>query len=276
MDTPTGIARYEIGEKVAESEAYRLYFCTDTTSSRQCLFQIAATVANNGDLDRAAFVLGELSRRADELEKEWAPKKPAPNHFLNYNLTFPELVDSFVCPEQGDRRVNILAFRGVENVSKMVPVSGITAKDGLRVDLRTSGWIMGKLLKLLVFTHGEGILINKLSGSNILIEPDQHYVLVFDWSATTIDHQGEISEDDRRQEISEAAKAVITVLGGDPETGEIPNDGEAYFGQYAERLRQLAEGDERDAVRAHQRFYELIDGLWERGFYPFTAKPLSH
>ena len=276
MEITNSLDLYELGAKVADAEAYRLYLCTQRDTGRQCLLQIAATTGQNGDLDRASYILGELARRADEVEKEWALVKKEPNHFLNYNLCFPELVDSFICPEQGGRRVNILAFRGVKDVSKMVPLSGITEKDGLRVDLRTSGWIMGKLLKLFVFTHGEGILTNQMSGSNILIEPDQHYVLIFDWSkATVITNPEEISAE-RCQEISAAAKAVITVLGGNPETGVIPNDGDSYFEKYAERLLQLAGGEERSAIRAHQRFYELIDELWERGFYPFTAKPLNN
>ncbi len=274
MDTTTGLGLYELGEKVAEFDAFRLYLCTQKSSGRQCLLQVAATAEQNGDLDRAKFVLEELAREAEQLEVQYAEVKEKPDSFLNYGLSFPELVDSFISPEQGDRRISVLAFRGVEEVSKMVPIIGITDKDGLRVDLRTSAWIMGKLLKLLAFAHSEGVLIGNLLGNNILIEPDKHYVVVFDWSKAITAKPAELLGEDKAQEIADAAKAVITVLGGDPETGTIPDDGDEAFKPYSEFLLSLAGGGESSATRAHKRFYEMVDKLWS-GFYPFTTKSLN-
>lgn len=265
---------YQVGDQVAEADEYRLYLCIQEDTGRQCLFQIASTTEHNGGLDRATYILKEFKRRADELETEYAKFKKDPDNLLNYDLGFPELVDSFVCHEQGNRRVNILAFRNVEDVRKMVPLIGITEKDRLRIDLRTSAWIMGKLLKLLIFAHSEGIAAGQLSGENILIEPDQHYVMIFDWANAFVNSE-EIPKETRRQEISAAAQAVIVALGGDMETGVFPNDGDEAFDRYTDHLLSLARGEARSAERAHQKFYELVDELWERKYYPFTFHPLT-
>lgn len=290
---------YRIGNLAAEAEAYRLYLCSQVETGRQCLLQIANTEEQNGQLDRAAYLLGELARRAEELEEEYAKVKTNPKSVLNYNLGFPELVDSFVCPEQGGRRINVLAFRCVEEVGKMVPISNITEKDRLRVDPRTSAWMMGKALKLLAFAFSEGISVGLTTGKNLLIEPDKHYVLIFDWSGAST--HPEVPKKTRCQEISQAAQAVITALGGDGPSGFIPNDGDEpferfvnlrqkeidgaespdelrqqyqaeAFRQYADFLLDLARGAESDAERAHREFYELVDALWPREFYPFTTK----
>lgn len=274
MNLESGSHRYEVGNLVASADGYRLYLCEQECTGRQCLLQIAAAVENNGELDRAAYVLAELKGRSDETEAEYARVKTDPRAMLNYDLAFPELVDSFICQQQGGRRINVLAFRNVEKVNAIVPLIGVTARDGLRVDLRTSAWIMGKLLKLLVFAHSGGYAIGNVAGGNILIDPDQHYVLIFDWSAATT-YPGEIPDDVCCEEISLAARAVITVLGGDAETGSFLDDGDAGFARYTEHLAALARGSERSAQRAHERFYELVDELWEREFYPFTTCPLT-
>lgn len=274
MDVRNDSSLYSVGKMVAETETYRLYLSKYEETGRQCLLQIATSVEHNGKLDRAVFIIKELSSRADSVEKEYAKVKTDPNQMLNYGLSLPEVIDSFVCEEQGKRRINILAFKNVENVSSMVPLINITTKDRLRVDLRTSVWIMGKLLKLLAFTQSEGISIGLVSGNNILIEPDQHYVLVFDWSEAQM-HSGIISREIRSKEIVQAAQATIRVLGGDPETEFIPNDGDEKFAPYIDYLLQLARATESNTERAHASFYELVDTIWKREFYQFTTKPLT-
>jgi hypothetical protein len=265
---------YLVGAKVADADRYRLYLCEQEETGRRCLVQTANAAEYNGGLDRAAYLLDELKRHSDELEAEYAGAKEDPKDMLNYDLGFPELVEGFICQDQGGRRVNILAFRNVEDVSKMVPLSNITTKDRRRVDLRTSVWILGKLLKSLVLTQCVKISVGLVVGNNILIEPDRHYVLIFDWSAAQI-HSGDLSFETRRQEIAQAAQAVITALGGDLATGVFPDDGDEAFGRYTDHLLRLARGSESKAERAHAQFYELVDSLWKRGYHPFTTKPLT-
>lgn len=271
MNVKSATHTYVVGGQVAETDTYRLYLCTQEGSGRQCLLQIAADAGNNGALDRAAFILGELERRAHQLEEEYAAVKAGPNVFLNYDLGFPELVDSFVLTEQGGRRINILAFRSVENVSQMVPLSNIIEKDGLRVDLRTSAWIMGKSLKLLAFAHSVGITVGRLDTANILIEPKEHYVVFFDWSNAQTTNTIMIPPQWGQADIAQAAQAVVALVGGDYETGAFPNDASEEYKGYRDNLLDLARGGQHNAQRAHGQFYQLVDALWERAFYPFTT-----
>lgn len=264
---------YEIINKVAETDCYRLYLCVKEGFNLYCLLQIAASREMNGRLERAAYILKKLKKSADEAEEEYAKVKTDPKGKLNYDLGFPDLLDSFICQDQGERWINILAFRGVENAGKMVPLINITDKDRLRVDLRTSAWIMGKALKLFVLTHYEGISVGLTNGANILIEPDSHYVLFFDWSSAVV-HRKTVPEEMRRKEISEVAQAVITALGGDYETRTLPNDGDENSDQYAKYFFELADGREGDPQAAHENFYKIVDSIWKREFYPFTTKPL--
>jgi len=276
MQIKNGEKIYTVTTIAARSELYNLYVC-QTGDGRSCLLQIASSTEQNGQIERAAFILRELVKRATEVEEEYKAVRGEDSGPLNYDLGFPEVVDTFVCEEQGGRRINILAFRNIERVSQMVPMSGITQKDRLRVDLKTSAWMMGKLLKLLAFAHSEGISVGRVAGDNILIEPDQHYVLIFDWSLAKVDEPpGAIPDTIQQQEIVSAAKAVIVVLGGNPEseTGNFPADDDSAFEEYTQHLLKLARGCERRALRAHERFYKHIDGFWKRKFHPFTTKPL--
>lgn len=270
-----GPNHYRAIKEVAKTRRYHLYLCVQEETGRQCLLQIATTAENNGELQRAAYILGELARHADKLEEEYKKVKTDPNVLLNYQLGFPELVDSFICHEQSGRQINILAFRNVEDASDMVPIANITAKDHLRIDLRTSAWIMGKALKLAGFAHAQGFSIGLATGTNILIDGERHYVVIFDFTQAQI-FEKEVPEEIRRQEISEAARAVITVLDGEAETGLFPEDIVTEENmEYIRYLLKLARGNVGDAREAHKTFYEIVDRTWKREFYPFTAKPLE-
>jgi hypothetical protein len=272
MEISSGSGVYRVGKAVAEMDTYNLYLCQDG-SDRECLLQIGASSAQNGIISRIAFVLGELKQRADQLEQGYEKVKKDPKQTLCYDLGFPELVDSFVCPEQGDRRVNILGFRNVAKVSGMVPLYNLTKKDRLRVDLRTSAWILGKGLKMLVFAHECcGMAVHDMTEENVLIDPEQHYVVVFDWAGSETFPTGIVPEEVAREDIAQLAKAVITVLGGNPETEELPGGGEEGTELYKEHLLRLARGSERSVVRAHKELYQILDTLWH-GFYPFTTFP---
>jgi hypothetical protein len=265
---------YDVGKKVGKAPMYALYLCLQKEIGRQCLLQIANEVKGNVVVDRVAYILSEFARYAGELEEKYAENPKNAGKTLGYDLGFPELIDSFICQEQGGRRINVLAFRCVESVHDMIPIINITVKDRLRTDLRTSGWIMGKTLKMIDFAHSYGVTINSTRGNNILIEKDNHYSLIFDWSLAQI-YLEEIPEDVRCRDISHAAQAAIKMLGGDWEKGFLPDDGEKAFPVYSEYLFRLAHGKESKAIRAHHGFYDIVDMFWKKEFYPFTTKPLN-
>lgn len=260
---------YEVGEKVAVTGNYRLYLCV-REDGRQCLLQIAAEVGNNGELERMAYFLESIKTYAARLEEEYALVKEDPKDLLNYQFGFPELLDSFICEQQGGRWVNILTFWNVDDVGKISPLNSIIFKDRLRVDLRTSAWIMGKALKLLVFTHSQGISIGRVDGNNVLLDTEQHYVIFFELTHAQ-DYPEGVPEEIRCQEISQVARTVIALLGGNFEAKSFPDDVGEEFKAYTNFLLDLAEGNQGNTKRVHEQFYQLVDGLWKREFYPFTA-----
>ncbi len=270
MIVESGTCKYRVGAKVAETDLYRVYLCQEVDNDKPYLLQIVSGVAHNGSLERATYVLKELKQTADLFEAEYA--KTGSGRLLSYDRLFPLMVDGFIAEDQGGRRVNILAFTEVDDVKQMVPLSNLVAKDHLRVDLRSSAWIMGRLLKLLGLAHGDGIAVGSLTAANILLEPQQHFAVVFDWSSAQM-HQTGIPVEIRKDDIAGAAKAVFAAIGGDPITGNYPYDSEE-FGRYVECLWRLASRREHKADRAHAQFYELVEELWGRTFVEFTTLPL--
>ncbi|HOX29746.1 MAG TPA: hypothetical protein P5080_00075 [Candidatus Paceibacterota bacterium] len=269
MEIISGPNIYEVKELVAKSDRFRLYACTQKGVAGRRLLQIAATVEDNPLLQRSALHLKELEGKAYEIEEEFALVKEKPDDRLDYQLGIPELIDSFECLEQGRRVINILGFRNVEDISQVIPLANIAQKDKRRIDAKTSAWIMGKLLKLLVFAHGEGFTPETLDAGNILIEPVQHYVMIFNWA------RSDITPAKRREDISNAAKTVITAMGGNPRTGYLPDDGVENFAQYREILFRLASQEFTSAKNAHEAFYGVVYVIWPRKYHDFGVRPIN-
>jgi hypothetical protein len=273
MVIENGPHRYHVGARVAETPEYRLYLCSAEEGGSGQLLQIACEVPTNGTLDRSAYFLEQLLARAEELESKYAKVKSNPDAQLNYQLGFPALVDSFVPVDQGGRRVNVLAFRHVEDTRAMVPLHNIVHRDRQRIDLRSSIWILGKLLKTIAFAHGADVTINQVTPGNVLIDPSQHYVVVFNW-ANAQKHPEGIPRNEVMGEIKAAVSTVLTALDG-TEEGGIPDDDSDQYQQYNEHVMGLLRTGHRSAKDAHREFYELVDQLWPRGFHPFTTQTRS-
>jgi hypothetical protein len=272
--------QYELGKLVRENSRYRLYLCVQVGTDRECLLQIAAEREHSGMMDRAAYFLRELKLQADKLEAEYEGVKTDPKMLLNYDLGFPELVESFFFTQVKQetqtsvpRRVNILAFRNIDLVEGMVPASSIIVTDKKRVDLRTSAWIMGKSLKLLTFVHDMGISIGNITTKNFLVAPADHhrYVVFFDWLDAQMHPENRVPAEDSCADIAKTAQVVVELLGGDYAKRIIPDDGEEVFSQYAPHLLRLANFGQHRAAVAHAELYKLIRGLWKTELYPFTT-----
>ena len=174
---PDGFA-YEVGPLIGSTEKFKLYHCPHS-GYNACILKIATLPEHNGILDREADLLDTLKKEAAKAQAEFSAHAENDNAFLNYQLQFPNLLDSFIDPNQGKRRINILDLSLVaEELRQLVPLSHIISREKLRVDPRTSAWIMGKLLKLLVFTQSLGIHIGNLCRDNILINREQHLSLI--------------------------------------------------------------------------------------------------
>ena len=128
---------------------------------------------------------------------------------------------------------------------------------------------MGKLLKLLVFTQSNGVLVSSaLIDENILINKERHFVCIFDWSTAILDVP---TQSEKTAEVSSVAKIALALLGAD-DSGNIPTHEQLVDDRYQDFFKELvSEKYEGDTLTLHARFYELIWALWPRGFYPFTT-----
>jgi hypothetical protein len=259
---------YGVGSLVAQNNSFRLQKCWDD-SDREMLFQIAVDASHNAALARSSWALKKLKESSDKTEAHYQKKHKGA---LNYDLGFPELTDSFVFEGQGSRQVNILRFREVLELEKVSPLVKIW-KGGLRIDLPTSAWILGKLLKTISFAADNRIQIKDLSGNNVLIHADQHYVIIFDWSDIVI-HDSFVPASIIKEEIKQAAKLVIKALGGDLDLARV-NDADL---PYTKLLQSFATEGMSDLHKAHATFYDVVDSLckspdstWKNGFHEFTT-----
>lgn len=266
-----GSATYRVDKLVGAGNFFTYYICSDAETGKNYLLQVAKTTAENGMLDRAAMVLGLLKQTSDSFEKEYAKRNPKGRR-LDYDRLFPGVAASFLLPASQDtRRVNVLSFKEIGSVTDLVPLVNLTKKDGMRADIGASAWMLGRLLKLLSFAHGEGVAVRKLSGGNVLFEPGHHYVVVPDWTSALLAEK--ISKEDARNDLVAAAKSVFTAMGGDAQTGEYPYEAGDQQ-SYVTFVWRLCQGRENSAERAHAEFYQMVDRLLGREFRKFVPLPL--
>lgn len=262
-------ARYQILKLIAYTSTYRLYICRDAASGQSYLLQIATELTHNGGLERAAFVLSDLMRASRRRDEMYAANHEG--HRLHYDRLFPRVIETFISQEQEKRRVNILTFTDVPDVTHLLPMSNLKSKDRLRVDPMTNAWIMGRLLKLMTLVHAEGISIRTLSSNNVLLEPDLHFAIVLDWSSAWM-YPELVPLVDATADIVRAAQAAYSAL-GDIDSGNYSFDDADL--QYIDLLRLLKDGNagELNALQAHAMFYEQVREIWPDEFHPFTTLP---
>lgn len=253
--------QYQVIGLVARAPSSNLYICQK--DDRQFLLQIASDQSNNSKVDLAAFILSDLSKTATLYEGNF--QKKFPGQQLNYNWLFPHVEDSFKSIEQGGRIVNILSIDELSKIDKIVPLSNILNKDRRTIDLATSVWVMGRMLKLLVYTHDQNISI-KLNGDNILIEPYEHRVVIIDWTQAEF-FQGLVPEALKRTDIASAAKTILIAL------GEYERKGRYCETQYVEFLNSLLNlSGEIDTEKIYHEFEASHAPLLDRNmFYDFTT-----
>lgn len=251
-----------------------LYQCAcSSAQAKDFMLKIGASAETNPVLDREALLLRELRQFAFDVEQQYAAERGSQG-CLHYHLGFPELVETFISREQGNRRVIILGFDVADELRQLTPLSFVVRRECSRIDMRTSAWILGKLLKIVSFAHSQHISVGNLSVNNVLMERDEHCVLVFDWSQA-IRHEGGLPCEVARNEIALAAICTLYVLGDAELDVAEKMEGDAGI-WYRDLVRKLATGGETNASQAHKRFYEVVESLWGRVFHPYTSFPLVH
>ncbi len=261
-----------IDHELGANTQFKLYQC-QVADDTVCILKIARKKSFNGLLDREAFILDKMKTEAFELEKELQEKEKT-DKFLNYHYFFPQLLETFISPEQENSRISLLSFSHVaKGLNKLSPLSHLVTKENVRIDPRSSAWILGKLLKLLSFVHDQGIAVGNLTGENILINREQHYVMIADWSQAIT--SAILPATTTRREIAQVAIETILALNGNPKNGKLPLSEQLSDTRYERFIRDLAtESHECDAFTAHNKFYKLIRSIWPSKFHPFTTYPL--
>lgn len=264
-------AAYQVQNLVGENDRFR-YFRVQNQESpdTELMLKIGVSTAQNGVLDREAFLLGELTDEALRLEAEYQRKFPGHGR-LNYTICFPQVVETFVVPDQGNRRVVVLEFQAADLLSDLIPISFIRERDRSRVDMKSSVWILGKTLKFLDFVHSSDFgYLSLADRETILIEKGHHLVTLLDWSRA----KRGLDVKSRREEIAAAARNVWWLLGGDLATMKLPKDDPNFDSAFEAVLASLMRGGFSDAREAHSAFYQTVEAIWGRKFHPFTTLSL--
>lgn len=251
--------KYKIDGIIAENTIYQLKKCADQFGNI-LMMQIAQDGANSL-IAKNAYVLQLLYNSSIDIES-----KTHGNY--NYHLGFPNIVDSFV--SENGRYVNIISINNVNDFKLLFPLIRIW-KNKDRIDVFTSAWIIGKLLKTISFACDNNIGISTITGNNILINSGEHYPIVFDWSMCNIYDNG-VPRPYIRNMISSMVKLVIRAMGG-LDVGRINNVDDGYLNL----LNMLSVDGMDNAHEAHDMFYNVVESLcddpnsnWKRGFHEFT------
>jgi len=281
-------------KKIREAATYRCYFCRSADfPRRQFILKIAKSPDDNVLLEQEAFKLRLLREKSVVLDERLIDEGSGP---MFYRYGFPEVIDEFEADGHGGRKVLILGFDIGRNflhddedgnavweddLGLLRPIAKIVSLKHAaeRVDPKTSAWMIGKALKILVFIHECGISVGNLSAGNILTDEavfkiKSSCVAFFDFSIAT-DYGDEVPEDVVRDEIQQIARAGIIALTGNGDAKELFPDEQLPDKSYEQILFSLAKGRISDARTAHRKFYDVVDSLWGRAFHPYTVYSLK-
>lgn len=259
---------YAVGNLVAKNDRYRLRMCVDE-DGRELMLQAASSYDQNINVQKNLTLINRLSQLAVDTEASWT--KQGGEGSLNYELGFPEIVDNLILKDQGFRMVNIIGIRNVDELGKVFPALRIW-KDGLAIDLPSSAWIFGKLMKTISFMMTHRVYNQAINGNNVLLDPDQHYVVLFDWSKAWI-RPGKVPKSEVRNMTKSAANLTLKLIGDIERYDNCETDR-----RYIVFLQNVARNGTADATKTHSEFYTMVDDLcstpssgWVSGFHEFTT-----
>lgn len=269
MSKELNLNGYPAGKPIGNFATFNLYECeVSDPEDRTGILKITTAVEHNSLLDREGLVLETLKEASERIDREC--EQEIPGQKMNYHLLFPVLEATFVAPEQGNRRVNIIHFPKLAgDREELVPLSNIT-RDRFRIDPKSSAWVIGKFLKALVFTHSINVSVGGIDASKLIIHPKNHLVSIFDWSEAIL-HTSEIPEEIIRMEISTLVRIAFRLLGGDLECETLPESDQLADDRFKIFLLQLAKEGSPSAAQAHQDFYTIVESMWGRKYHPFTT-----
>lgn len=258
---------YEIGSLFFESELFRFYevHCKKY-KDKPMLLKIPKNKADNYFLEKEELLLTNMESQALLLDESQKEEKLS----LGYQICFPKVIDSFIASTEQDRFVLILSLENfVDTLKDFFCVQKILDQK-YRIDPKTSVWILGKTLKFMHFVHSQNIIISDLSIKNLFIDKKNHLIHILDWANSSM--LPALNKKDVILEIKKLASIVVLLLGGNTSTGVIPDHEhlEENGILYRELLINLLKKNTFDASSAHKYFYENVEKIWKKEYYPFT------
>jgi serine/threonine protein kinase len=212
-----------------------------------------------------------------------------------FKAYLPRLLDSFLYREDGEaRQVNVFERAGgwvsLEQVRQAYPGG---------IDPRDMAWMWRRLLVALGFAHLNGIIHGAVLPANVLIQPEQHGLVLAEWSfalsypqasgayvpvldpaylgwypCEVLQRESPLASTD----IDMTARCMIYVLGGDP-AADARQPARTLPGGLSQPLHLFFKGctlagkhaRPQDAWALKEEFDALLQRLWgERKFHPFV------
>lgn len=272
IDYIADILRILANESAKQEKSYH-----DTNVARVSYFGFRNELLRIMRRQNSSTEFSDSPPTAEELEAINREIEATLNRRLHFDLLFPSLVENFTSSEgQGRRQINILSFTDMD-AREFMPLTQIMAKNQ-RVDLKTSAWIIGRMLKLLGF-----VIMSRVSASftpeKFLLGPEKHHLMLLDWvNAHTVFGS---SVEDVNLNILRIGQCGLDLIGAtyDQKNWEYAyplEENEYEYIDFLHRMATLSGNFYRsydDALVPHRLFYSVVDRAWGKAYHPFTTFP---
>ena len=269
-----GKRKFQVLERIALGSIASIYRCRFEADRKpqEGIFKIARDARTNDLIVNEAEILRRL--HAAGVDERFAP-------FL------PRVEESFRHGDEG-RQANILSFHHeIGSIDELYTLEEVKAYHRSGLDSRDMAWIWRRLLNVLGFLHTSSLIHGAVLPMHVLIEPNEHKLLLIDFCCAVHDAQARrkpltiiASGYDKwyppeirgRQpptaaiDLSMAARSMIDVTGGNAERAEFSPATESALAAY---FRRCLNGVNVDAWKLLEDFDRLIEALWgPRKFRP--------
>jgi serine/threonine protein kinase len=274
----TAHKQYTLERLLVRGDLCMLYVGTATSSmgKQRVLLKVPMKPQENDLVANEARILQHL--RSGE-------RYGTARHFVS------QFVDAFPYEEYTTgmlRQVTVLTY--VDGLFTLKEVKDVYP-DG--IDAKDMAWIWRRLLIALDFAHTNKVIHGSVLPAHILIHPEQHGVVLIDWSYAVLDPAGthtwisaisstyrawypaEVFTREEPQpglDICMAGKCMIDLLGGDPQQHSMPASVPWQIQSFLKGCT-LPRSDQRpqDARVLLKTFDELLEQLWgPRTFHAFS------
>ena len=288
------VGEYEVDTSKLLTETEHAHIYLAQKGEKTVIFKIAKTFDDNEALMAEAHNF-EFFMNAIEFSEEHRieERKKSPS---KYDLLFTKLEETFLAETQYDRRVNILSVRDAD-INEFALLTDLQSR--VKIDLRTSAWVMGRLLKWILFhdaLHRMSIEAHRdesdiayrewidFDPKDWLICPNQNRLVRFSGNVTSCD------------EFRDVVKKMADFVYNWTEA-EKPSKNEADYIRFLKELKNRGWYDwfwtkrfwkkeatveeleekysELDFEETHDKFYEIVSATWGISYYPFTYREIN-